>query len=63
LGILWALGWAAPYLPEGASAAIQSLAFEPRLTRFAIGLFDFGDAAYFLAMTALGLILAKPLRD
>jgi ABC-2 type transport system permease protein len=63
LGLLWALGRAAPYVPEGAASVIQGLAFEPRLARFAIGLVDLGDVLYFLTMTAGGLYLARPLRD
>jgi ABC-type transport system involved in multi-copper enzyme maturation permease subunit len=63
LGLLWAMGFAAPYLPAGAGALIQGLAFGPRLARLAAGLLDLGDAAYFLALTAGGLWLAKPVRD
>lgn len=63
LGLLWALGWAAPYVRHEIGTVIQGLAFEPRLTRFAIGLVDLGDVLYFLALSVGGLLLARPARD
>jgi ABC-type transport system involved in multi-copper enzyme maturation permease subunit len=37
LGFMWAMGWAAPYLPSPAAALIQGLAFGPRLDHFTRG--------------------------
>ncbi|MDR0356023.1 MAG: hypothetical protein LBJ64_09885 [Deltaproteobacteria bacterium] len=62
LGLLWAVGWAAPYLPVRIGALIQGLAFGPRLYHFALGLIDLNDVVYFLAMTLGGLALTKPVR-
>jgi ABC-2 type transport system permease protein len=60
LGVLWASGWAAPYLPQKAAYAVQGLAFAPRLSHFALGMIDLNDVVYFLALTAAGLWLARP---
>jgi ABC-2 type transport system permease protein len=63
LGVFWALGWAAPYLPEGPAALAQGLAFAPRLAHFTFGLIDLNDVAYFLCLTAAGLFAARPFSD
>jgi ABC-2 type transport system permease protein len=60
LGILWALGWAAPYLSEGAAFLIQGLAFGPRLSHFALGLIDLNDVLYFAILSLSSLALARP---
>jgi ABC-2 type transport system permease protein len=60
LGVFWALGWAAPYLPDFFASLIQGLAFAPRLGHFTIGLLDFNDVIYFLFLTIAGLCIAKP---
>jgi ABC-2 type transport system permease protein len=59
LGILWAMGFAAPYLSKGGAFLIQGVAFGPRLGHFAIGLLDFNDVLYFLVLSLAGLFLAK----
>jgi ABC-2 type transport system permease protein len=60
LGVLWAAGWAAPYLPAKAAYLAQGLAFAPRLTHFAAGIVDFNDILYFLVLAIAGLWLARP---
>jgi ABC-2 type transport system permease protein len=62
LGLMWALGFAAPYLPARAGALIQGLAFGPRLYHFTLGLVDLNDVVYFLTLSVCGLALAKPVR-
>ncbi|MDR2338989.1 MAG: hypothetical protein LBF40_02485 [Deltaproteobacteria bacterium] len=62
LGVFWAMGWAAPYLPQTLSSLAQGLAFAPRLAHFTIGLVDFNDMLYFLVLTLAGLSLARPVR-
>jgi ABC-2 type transport system permease protein len=62
LGVMWALGWAAPYLPAKAGTLLQGLAFGPRLYHFTRGLIDLNDVIYFLALAAAGLFLARPVR-
>ncbi|MDR1658218.1 MAG: hypothetical protein LBT47_11810 [Deltaproteobacteria bacterium] len=63
LGFLWAMGWAAPYLSPAVGAAIQGLAFEPRLSHFTMGVLDFNDLVYFLALTLGAHLLIGPVRD
>ncbi|MDR2611582.1 MAG: hypothetical protein LBG06_01620 [Deltaproteobacteria bacterium] len=63
LGVFWAAGWAAPYLPSGAAYLIQGLAFAPRLSHFAAGFIDLNDVLYFLVLTLAGLWLARPFPD
>ncbi|MDR2352548.1 MAG: ABC transporter permease [Deltaproteobacteria bacterium] len=58
--ILWALGWAAPYLSETLAILVQGLAFAPRLEHFNLGLLDLNDVLYFLTLTVVGLCLTKP---
>jgi ABC-2 type transport system permease protein len=60
LALLWALGWAAPFLPELPASLAQGLAFAPRLSHFTLGLLDLNDLLFFLCLTLAGLILAKP---
>jgi ABC-2 type transport system permease protein len=60
LGVFWALGWAAPYLPEFLANLAQGLAFAPRLAHFTYGLLDINDVLYFLFLTFAGLSLTKP---
>jgi ABC-2 type transport system permease protein len=63
LGLFWAMGWAAPYLPEFPAALAQGLAFAPRLAHFTLGLIDLNDCFYFLCLTLGGLWLARPSLD
>lgn len=61
LGLMWVLGWAAPYTDSalGLVDLWRGLAFAPRLTRFALGLISVGDIVFFLAVTLLALINAS----
>jgi ABC-2 type transport system permease protein len=63
LGVFWAAGWAAPYLPAKAAYLAQGLAFAPRLSHFAAGVVDLNDACYFLVLAAAGLWLARPFQE
>ncbi|MDR1083528.1 MAG: hypothetical protein LBP22_01410 [Deltaproteobacteria bacterium] len=63
LALLWALGWAAPYLPVWASVLVQGLAVEPRFSHFTLGLIDLNDVLYFLVLTALCLKTGRPLAE
>ncbi|MDR2443026.1 MAG: hypothetical protein LBE31_05845, partial [Deltaproteobacteria bacterium] len=63
LGFMWAIGWAAPYLPESLGRIIQGLAFEQRLNHFVIGLIDLNDIAYFLALTIGALFLTGQIKE
>jgi ABC-2 type transport system permease protein len=63
LGVFWAMGWAAPYLPELPASLAQGLAFAPRLAHFTLGLIDLNDAVYFLVLTFAGLYLCRPVTD
>jgi hypothetical protein len=60
---MWAIGWAAPYLPESLGRIIQGLAFEQRLNHFVIGLIDLNDIAYFLALTIGALFLTGQIKE
>ncbi|MDR2422454.1 MAG: hypothetical protein LBE01_03675 [Deltaproteobacteria bacterium] len=59
LALLWSLGWAAPYLPPWAAYLAQGLAIAPRLSHFALGLIDFNDVIFFLALTGLSLWIGR----
>ncbi|MDR0549774.1 MAG: hypothetical protein LBI10_10260 [Deltaproteobacteria bacterium] len=61
LGLLWALGWAAPYLPPQAAYLAQGLAVAPRLAHFVVGLIDLNDVVYFLVLTLVALAIGRPL--
>jgi ABC-2 type transport system permease protein len=61
LGALWALGWAAPYLPQLPAYLAQGLGIAPRLAHFALGFIDLNDAVYFLVLTIGGLAVTRPL--
>jgi ABC-2 type transport system permease protein len=63
LGLLWAAGWAAPYLPGTLAYLVQGLAFAPRLSHFAAGVVDLNDVVYFIVLAAAGLWLARPFAD
>jgi ABC-2 type transport system permease protein len=63
LGVFWALGWAAPYLPDTLAALAQGLAFAPRLGHFTLGLLDINDCLYFLALSAGALYLTRAAED
>jgi ABC-2 type transport system permease protein len=63
LGFMWAIGWAAPYLPAKAGALIQGLAIGPRLSHFTLGLLDTNDILYFIVLTLCCLFVAKPVRS
>jgi ABC-type transport system involved in multi-copper enzyme maturation permease subunit len=59
LGLMWVLGWAAPYAEDGWGAVWRGLAFAPRMNRFVLGLVDFRDLFFFAALTGLALANAK----
>jgi len=61
LGLMWVLGWAAPYSDStlGLVGLWRGLAFAPRLTRFAMGLISLGDLLFFGAVTVLALLNAR----
>jgi ABC-2 type transport system permease protein len=63
LGVLWAAGFAAPYLSPKGAFLLQGVAFGPRLGHFAIGLVDLNDVIYFLVLSLAGLFLAKAYPD
>jgi ABC-2 type transport system permease protein len=63
IGFMWAMGWAAPYLPSPAAALLQGLAFGPRLGHFTIGLVDLNDVLFFSVLTLGALFLAQPVRS
>lgn len=54
-GLLWVLGWAAPYLGGPWGALWQKLAFMPRIARFALGILNFNDALFFIVLAILAL--------
>jgi hypothetical protein len=62
LGFMWAIGWAAPYLPGAASSLVQGLAFGPRLSHFTLGLVDLNDVLYFIILTLAALLSTDRLR-
>jgi len=59
LGMMWVLGWAAPYTPDGFGKIWQTLAFAPRMVRFVIGLISFSDLLFFAVITFLALFNAR----
>ncbi|MDL2259417.1 hypothetical protein LJB99_00865 [Deltaproteobacteria bacterium OttesenSCG-928-K17] len=59
LGLMWVLGWAAPYSEDGFGLIWRGAAFAPRMVRFVIGLVAWGDLAFFAAVSILGLANAK----
>ena len=59
LGLMWVLGWAAPYLDPKAAAVWQGLAFTPRISRLVLGLVDANDLLFFVILTGLALAGAR----
>ncbi|UQZ90110.1 hypothetical protein C4J81_13220 [Deltaproteobacteria bacterium Smac51] len=60
-GLMWVLGWAAPYL-DGLFGDIWSgLAFMPRISRFALGMLDGNDLLFFAVLTVAALLNAAVL--
>lgn len=57
-GLLWILGWAAPYMEGRLGELWQNLAFMPRVARFALGLLNFNDLFFFIALAAVALVNA-----
>ncbi|MDR1920309.1 MAG: hypothetical protein LBS31_00980 [Candidatus Adiutrix sp.] len=62
-GLMWMLGWAAPYMDKDFGRLWQGLAFAPRLNRFVMGLVDLNDVFFFLALTGLALYSAGRFLD
>jgi ABC-2 type transport system permease protein len=55
-GLLWVLGWAAPYIGYGRLGELwQNLAFMPRIARFALGILNFNDLLFFVLLAFLAL--------
>ena len=59
LGMMWLLGWAAPYTADGFGKIWRELAFAPRIVRFVIGLITPADLLFFASLTFLGLFNAR----
>ncbi|MDL2227139.1 hypothetical protein LJB86_05750, partial [Deltaproteobacteria bacterium OttesenSCG-928-M10] len=59
LGLMWILGWAAPYLDPRAAVVWQGLAFAPRINRLVLGLVDLNDLMFFVILTGLALAGAR----
>ncbi len=59
LGLMWVLGWAAPYTDNGLGLIWRGLAFSPRVERFIMGLVDPGDLLFFGALVVLALANAR----
>lgn len=57
-GLLWVLGWAAPYLDGRWGELWQNLAFMPRIARFALGVLNFNDLFFFGLLALLALFNA-----
>lgn len=59
IGLLWALGWAAPYSEGGLGSLWAALAFAPRFSRLAVGLVNIGDLIFFGILTLAALFNAR----
>jgi len=59
LGLLWVLGWTAPYADPAAASLWTGLAFAPRLVRFVLGQIAWPDLLFFAILTILALINAR----
>lgn len=59
LGLMWVLGWAAPYTDDGLGRIWQGLAFAPRMVRFNMGLINPADLVFFALISLLGLVNAS----
>jgi ABC-2 type transport system permease protein len=58
-GLLWVLGWAAPYIGYGRLGELwQNLACMPRIARFALGSLNFNDLLFFGLLALLALVNA-----
>jgi len=59
LGLMWVLGWAAPYTDDGFGRIWLGLSFGARMGRFVLGLIDMGDLFFFALLTILALLNAR----
>ena len=59
LGLMWVLGWTAPYADPEAASLWTGLAFAPRLVRFVLGQIAWSDLLFFAVLTVLGLVNAR----
>ncbi|MDR1045550.1 MAG: hypothetical protein LBP33_10605 [Candidatus Adiutrix sp.] len=59
LGLMWVLGWAAPYSDSGWGLIWQGLAFAPRVGRAVLGQADLNDFLFFVFLTLTALFNAR----